>query len=45
MVEEESLELAGLIMCLYKCMKCMGIIVPFQLQSFFLYFFCLLSSL
>lgn len=31
---EESLKLAGLTMFLYKCMKCMGLIVPFQVQVF-----------
>lgn len=45
MVEEESLKLAGLAMFLYKCMKCMGLTVPSQLQLFFPLYFCLLSGL
>lgn len=45
MVEEESLKLAGLSMFLHKCMKCMGLIGPFQLQLFFSLYFCLLSGL
>lgn len=45
MVEEESLKLAGLSMFLHKCMKCMGLIGPFQLQLFFSLYLCLLSGL